>query len=188
MDALLPALIVAALAEFGDRTQLLAMLLGKRFARPAAVIAGIALAALLSCAIGAAAGAYIATVITHRAIQLLTGVALVLAGSGAVLRVKPADPVDGWRLGALLSSAGAFFLYALFDKTQFVVAAIAAGSLQPAAAAIGGAIGVTLANAPAVVLGDRWPQVVPLRAIRLVAGLVLVVAGLFIGFTALQIV
>lgn len=188
MDALLPALIVAALAEFGDRTQLLAMLLGRRFAKPGAVIGGIALAALLSCAIGAAAGAGLATVINHRAIRLMTGVALVLAGSGAALRVKPADPVDGWRLGAFLSSAAAFFLYALFDKTQFVIATIAAGSLQPIPAAIGGAIGVTLANAPAVMLGDRWPQLVPLRAVRIVAGLLLAVAGLAIALTALQIV
>jgi Ca2+/H+ antiporter, TMEM165/GDT1 family len=187
MDALLPALIVAALAEFGDRTQLLAMLLGRRFAKPGAVIAGIALAALLNAAIGAAGGAFIATTINHRAIQLMTGVALVLAGAGAALRVKPADPVDGWRLGPFLSSACAFFLYALFDKTQFVIAAIAAGSLQPVQAAVGGAIGVALANAPAVVLGDGWARVAPLRAIRIVAGIVLVVAGLFIALTALQI-
>jgi Ca2+/H+ antiporter, TMEM165/GDT1 family len=188
MDALLPALIVAALAEFGDRTQFLAILLGKRFGKPGAVIAGIALAALLSCAIGAAAGAVIATRINHRAIQLMTGVALILAGGGAALRVKPADPVDGWRLGAFLSSAAAFFLYALFDKTQFMILAIAAGSLQPVPAAIGGAIGVALANAPAVVLGERWPRLVPLRAIRLGAGLILLVAGLFIALQALQIV
>jgi Ca2+/H+ antiporter, TMEM165/GDT1 family len=187
MDALLPALIVAALAEFGDRTQWLAMLLGRRFARPGAVIAGIALAALVNCAIGAAGGAFVATVINHRAIQLMTGVALVMAGAGAALRVKPADPVDGWRLGAFFSSACAFFVYALFDKTQFVIATIAAGSLQPVQAAIGGAIGVTLANVPTVVLGDRWARVAPLRAIRIGAGVVLVVAGMFIALTALQI-
>lgn len=102
MDALLPALIVAALAEIGDRTQRLAMRLGKRFARPGAVIAGIALAALLSCAIAAALGSVLATEIDHRAIRLMTGVALLLAGGGAALRVKPADPVDGWRLGPFL--------------------------------------------------------------------------------------
>jgi putative Ca2+/H+ antiporter (TMEM165/GDT1 family) len=188
MDALLPALIVAALAEIGDRTQRLAMLLGKRFARPGAVIAGIALAALLSCGIAAALGSVLATEIDHRAIRLMTGVALLLAGGGAALRVKPADPVDGWRLGPFLSSAAAFFLYALFDKTQFVVAAIAGGSLQPVATAVGGAIGITLVHAPAVVLGDRLPRLVPLAALRTAAGIVLAIAGIVIGLSALQII
>jgi len=185
MDALVPAFIVALLAELGDRTQLLAMLLGSRFRAPVQVIAGIALAAVINMAIAGAVSVEIANLIPHRAVQLMTGVALLLAASGAAFRVKPAPSVDSWKLGAFASSAGAFFILALGDKTQFLTVAIAAGSGQPVLAAAGAAAGVTLANAPAVVLGDRWPKLVPLRAIRIGAGVALALAGIVLVIGAL---
>ncbi len=187
MDALVPAFIVALLAELGDRTQLLAMLLAARFRRAALVLGGIALAALANMALAGVVGAEIASYLNHRAIGLMTGLALLVAASGAVFRVKPAGPVDGWKLGAFLSSAGAFFILALGDKTQFVTATIAAGSGQPVLAAAGAAAGITLANAPAVVLGDRWPRLVPLRAIRIGTGVVLALAGLVLVIGALDL-
>ena len=137
MDALVPAFIVAALAEIGDTTQLRAVLLGARFRKPIAVLAGIAIAALVNMGLGGAAGTAIAATINHRAIGLMTGLSLILAGSGAALRVKAPDPVDNWRLGAFTSSALAFFILALFDKTQFMAATITAGSGHPALTAIG---------------------------------------------------
>jgi putative Ca2+/H+ antiporter (TMEM165/GDT1 family) len=187
MDALIPAFIVAALAELGDRTQLLAILLGTRFRSPAAVIAGIAIAALATMALGAAAGAAAAAAVSHRALQLMTGLALLLAGAGGFFGVKAAPPIDGWRLGALASSAGAFFILEFGDKTQFVTAAIAGGSGRPVLTAIGAAAGVAIGNVPAVVLGERWPKLVPLRLIRGIVGAVLVLAGLAMALRALQI-
>ena len=86
---------------------------------------------------------------------------------------------------AAASSAGAFFILALGDKTQFVTGAIAAGSGHPVLAAVGAAAGITIANAPAVVLGERWPMLVPLRAIRIGAGIVLALAGLYLVIGAL---
>ncbi len=187
MDALVPAFMVALLAEFGDRTQLLAMLLGDRFRKPAAVIAGIALAAALNMAIAGVVGMEVAGHIPHRPVQLLTGVGLILAASGAIFRVKAPPTVETWRLGALLSSTGAFFILALGDKTQFVTGAIAAGSGSPWLAAGGAAAGITVANVPAVVLGERWPTLVPLRAIRIAAGVLLALAGLVLAARALEI-
>lgn len=187
MDALVPAFIVAALAEFGDRTQWLAILLGRRFASPAAVLLGILLAALLNMALASAAGYAIGLEISHTAVQLLTGVALVLAAVGAAFRVKAPPSPDGWRLGALLSSFGAFFILEFGDKTQFVAATIAAGSGSPVLTAIGAAAGVTLANAPAVVLGERWRALLPMAAIRIGVGLVFLVAGIVLAIGALGI-
>ena len=187
MDALIPAFVVALLAELGDRTQLLAQLLGTRFRRPVPVLAGIALAAIVNMALAGVVGAEIAGHINHRAIRLLTGVALLIAASGAAFRVKPPQPVDGWKLGAFLSSAGAFFILALGDKTQFMTAAIAAGSGQPVLAAAAAAAGITLAHGPAVLLGDRWPALVPLRVIRIAVGIALAVAGLVLAIGALDL-
>ncbi|WP_454886242.1 TMEM165/GDT1 family protein [Sphingomonas oryzagri] len=187
MDALVPAFLIALLAELGDRTQLLAMALGERFRRAGAVIAGIALAAILNMAIAGAAGMEIAAYIPHRPVQLLTGIALILAASGAAFRVKPPPTVDTWRLGAVLSSAGAFFILALGDKTQFAIGALAAGSGYPWLAAAGGAAGVTVANMPPAILGKRWPDLVPLRWLRIGAGLLLGLAGIVLIILALQI-
>jgi Ca2+/H+ antiporter, TMEM165/GDT1 family len=187
MDALVPAFIVALLAELGDRTQLMAIALGNRFARVGAVIAGIALAAILNMGIAGFAGLEIGALIPHRAIQLLTGVALILAASGAPFRVKAPPTVETWKLGPFLSSAGAFFILAFGDKTQFVTGAIAAASGTPWLAAAGAAAGVTVANVPAVILRDRWPQIMPLRWIRIGVGVVLAIAGIVIALQALEI-
>jgi putative Ca2+/H+ antiporter (TMEM165/GDT1 family) len=187
MDALVPAFLIAVLAELGDRTQWLAMALGERYRRPGAVIAGIAIAAILNMGIAGAIGMEIAAHIPHRPVQLLTGVALLLAASGAPFRVKPPPTVATWKLGAFLSAAGAFFILALGDKTQFAIGALAAGSGYPWLAAAGGAAGVTVAHAPAVILGDRWPQIVPLRWLRLGAGVLLALAGIVLVIMALQI-
>lgn len=187
MDALVPAFLIALLAELGDRTQLLAMALGDRYRRPGAVIAGIALAAILNMGVAGAVGMEIAAYIPHRPVQLLTGVALLLAASGAAFRVKAPPTVATWRLGAFLSSAGAFFILALGDKTQFAIGALAAGSGYPWLAAAGGAAGVTVANIPPVILGERWPQVVPLRWLRIGAGILLGLAGIVLVIMALQI-
>lgn len=188
MDALVPAFIVAALIEFGDRTQLLAILLSKRFGNAGAVLAGIAVAALLNMAIGVAAGVAIAGFVNHTAILLLTGLALIFAGIGAVFRVKPAESVDSWRIGAFASSLGAFFIYALGDKTQFIAVTFSAGSGYPVLTAIGAAAGTLAANVPAVVLGDRWPDIAPLRAMRIGAALLVTLAGLVLAVRALGLV
>jgi putative Ca2+/H+ antiporter (TMEM165/GDT1 family) len=187
MDALVPAFLIALLAELGDRTQLLAMALGERYRKPGAVIAGIALAAILNMGLAGAIGMEVAAYIPHRPVQLFTGVALILAASGALFSVKAPPTVETWKLGAFLSSAGAFFILALGDKTQFVVGALAAGSGYPWLAAAGGAAGVVVGNAPAVVLGDRWPEIVPLRWLRPGAGALLAFAGIVLVILALQI-
>jgi Ca2+/H+ antiporter, TMEM165/GDT1 family len=185
MNALVPAFIVAALIELGSRSQLLAMLLGDRFRRPGPVLAGILIAALVNMALAATAGFAITLYIEHTAILLMTGVALLLAGGGAVFAVKPPEPIDGWKLGAFASSCGSFLILALANETQFVTATIAAATGQPILAAIGATAGIMAADTPAVILGRRWSSVAPLRAIRIVAGMLLALAGVVLAIRAL---
>lgn len=178
-------MLIALALEIGDRTQLLAALLGARYARPLPVLAGIFAASLILSGIAAFGGALAAEMINNRAATLLLGLALVSGGSGGVFRVRPAEPIDRWRLGALASSFGAFFVLAALDKTMFAVFAFAAVSPQWPILAIAAAIGTTLANVPAVLLGARF--VLP-GWLRPAIGGMLILAGLYLAIGALGLI
>ena len=187
MDALLPAFIAAALAEIGDKTQLLAMLLGVRLRRPGAVLAGIAVAALLNSLIAGVGGAFAIHYVPFRAITLMLAVGLVAAGAGALFRVKPPKVGIYERLGPFAASAIAFFILEFGDKTQLLTFAIAARAQSPMLAAFGAAAGILVASAPAVALGERLPAVLPIAALRIGIGILFAVAGAILGLNALRL-
>ena len=184
MDTLLPAFLAALLAEVGDKTQWLVLLLGARFGKRPAVLGGIALAAIINAALAGFGGALIAGLITPEARALLLAIALVSAGVGAWLPIKAPEPVDGWRLGAFFSSFGAFFLLELGDKTQFLTAAIAARAGSAAMATAGAAAGVILASAATLALGAALPRVVLRRG----AGTVFLLVGFAVAVSALRLI
>ncbi len=187
MDALLPAFVAAGLAEIGDRTQLLAILLAAHFRRPGLVIAGIAVAALANGLLAAFGGTLIHDMINHRAIALMLAVGLVLAGAGAFWPPKPAALSTYGPIGAFATAALGFFILEFGDKTQLLTLAIAARTDSIVLAGIGAAAGVTLANVPAVLLAERWPRLVPLRGIRAGVGVVFLVIGAVVAVGALRI-
>ena len=185
MDAILPALLLALALEIGDRTQRLAMLLGARYRRPGPVLIGIAAAALLLSGVAAYGGHLAAGMINNRAATLLLGLALISGGSGGFFAVKPAEPVDGWRLGALVSSFGAFLILAALDKTMFAIFALAAVAPGWPSIAVAAAAGTALANIPAVLLRERWA--LP-RWVRPAIGVAFVAVGIFLAIGALGLI
>lgn len=188
MDALLPPLVAAFLAEWGDKTQLLAVLLAIRFRRSNAVLIGIAAAALLNCLLAAFAGSLIAGLITFRAMTLMTALALIFAGAGALLPQKPPKYESRGTGGAALASFFAFAVLEFGDKTQFMTTTLAARADSIWLAGIGAAVGVTSASVPAVLIAERFSAVLPLRAIRSGAGLILLMAGLLTAVSALRLI
>ncbi|MBV9839938.1 MAG: TMEM165/GDT1 family protein [Sphingomonadaceae bacterium] len=184
MDAILPVLLVSLVLEIGDGTQLLAGLLGARFRKPLCVIVGIFVAALALSAAAAFAGTFAAAEASHRALRLLLGIALISGGIGGFLRVKPPEPVDGWKLGSLLSSFGAFLILAALDKTMFTTFAFSAADGAWMVTAVAAAAGTTLANVPAVVRGG----IVAPRWARPAIGGVLIVIGVIIGVAAIGLI
>ncbi|HEY0411779.1 MAG TPA: TMEM165/GDT1 family protein [Allosphingosinicella sp.] len=187
MEPLLTTFIAAALAEWGDKTQLLVAALGARYRRPAPILAGIAVAALANSALAAFGGTYIHGVITPRAVSLLVAMALLLAGGGGFFRSKTPDMGAGWRVGPFLTTAACFFLLEFGDKTQFVTAALAAQFGALALAALGAAAGILASSVPAAVLGARFAAAIPLRGIRIAAGVLFLLAGLVIAVNALRL-
>lgn len=188
MDALLPPLVAAFLAEWGDRTQLLAALLAARFGRARPLLVGMALAALANGLLSAFAGRMLADLINFRAITLMTAFALLFAGMGALLPQKPPTLEGSGKGGAFFSSLFAFVVLEFGDKTQFLTAALAARANSLWLPALGATTGVLLAIAPAVLIGDRLKNVLPLRTIRLGAGILFLMLGMVAAISALRLV
>ena len=188
MDALLPAFLAALLAECGDKTQFLALALGLHFRRLWPVILGIALAALANAAIAAIGGYYVSPLLTFEAATLMLALALVFAGTGALIAQKPPEPVEGWRMGAFPASFLAFFLLELGDKTQFLTFAIATRSGAPVLAASGAAAGVIVASALAMLAGRDLGKALPVARVRVAIGLFFLLTGLWAALAALRLI
>ena len=186
MDALLTTFIAAALAEFGDKTQLLVIALAIRYRAPLPILAGVALAALANNLMAVTGGALISGMITLRAISLLVALALLFTGLGGLIRGKsPDDMGSTWKTGPFLTTAGCFFLLEFGDKTQFLTFALSAQFNAFALALAGATAGVVVANIPAAVLGDKLLHLGP---IRLAAAILFLLAGLVVGLSALRLV
>jgi len=185
MEALVSSFVAAFLGEWGDKTQLIVALLAATTRRPLQVFAGLVLAALLSNAVAAAAGVWIAATINIRAMTLMTALALLFAGiSGLIPRKAKESVAARWTLPA------AFILCLaaeMGDRTQFLTFALAGRFDSAPLAAAGATAGILAACLPALALADRFTTTVPLRGIRwTVAGLFLV-AGFVVGVNALQL-
>lgn len=179
LEAFLTSTLLVAIAEIGDKTQLLSFALTARLQKPRAIIAGIFIATLLNHAIAGAAGAWVARTLSPDTIRLSTALAFAVFGLWAL---KP-DRLDGeiptHDRSAFVTTIIAFFLAEMGDKTQF--ATIALGARYDAFVSIvvvGTTLGMMIANVPAVLLGQKLAARVSARAMRRVA------AALFLGTAA----
>ena len=184
MDALLIALLASALAEMGDKTQLLALVLAVRFRSDATVLTGIALATIINCALSAAGGWLISGLIGTSARTLFFGLPFLFAGAGMLFPVKPPDMVRGRRLGAFFTTFLAVFILEFGDKSQFITAGVAVKTADPVLSAAGASIGVLLAIAPAVLLRQQYFLAMPLALVRKGAGVAFLLIGLVLALGA----
>ena len=169
---------IVALAEIGDKTMLLAVLLAARFRQPAQVIAGILLATLANHALAAWAGAALAGWLAGPWFQLAVALGF-LAIAGWILvpdAIAEAPAAAGGQ--ALRTTAIAFFLVEIGDKTQVATIALGARYGDIVAVTIGTTLGMMLANVPAVLLGERALSLLPLKWVRLGAAVLFAVLGL----------
>jgi Ca2+/H+ antiporter, TMEM165/GDT1 family len=185
MDALLTAFVAAFLAEWGDKTQLVVVMLAAATRRPGRVLAGLALAALASNALAAIAGVYIAGTINIRAMTLMTALALLFAGGSGLIRRKAPAPAS---LRVPILTAFILCLAAeMGDRTQFLTFAFAGRFDSAPLAAAGATAGTMAACLPAALLGDKLAATVPMRAIRYTAAGLFLIAGFIVAMKALQL-
>jgi putative Ca2+/H+ antiporter (TMEM165/GDT1 family) len=188
MEALLSALLAAALAELGDRSQWLALALALHFRRDGAVLAGIALAAIANAAISAVAGTMVAPIMPREGATLMLALALASAAFTLAMRTKAPPALDSWRIGAFGSSFALFFVTGLGDKTQFLTFAIAARTGMPVLTAMGAALGVIAMSMAAVIGGRSLLNIFSARALRLGAAALMALLASIAAVNALRLI
>ncbi|HLY52936.1 MAG TPA: TMEM165/GDT1 family protein [Steroidobacteraceae bacterium] len=176
MQALLVSTGVIALAELGDKTQLLALLLAARFRAPLPVIAGIATAVLANHLAAGALGTLLASLITPDVLRWLLAASFL--GTALWMLIPDSDPAAAGgasRHGAYLTTVFTFFLVEMGDKTQIATLALAARyhTLVPVVA--GTTLGMLIADVPAVLLGRVVAQRLPLKLMHRLGAAVFVV-------------
>ena len=181
MEALFTSTAVVALAEIGDKTQLLAILLAARFGRPLPIIFGILVATLANHALAALLGAQAAAFLDSPVFRYAIGASFIaMAAWTLVPDTFEDEDAPKPRFGAFLTTLVAFFLVEMGDKTQ--VATIALGAQYQAIAVVtaGTTLGMMIANVPAIFLGNELLKRVDLAKVRLVAAALFLVIGLWV--------
>jgi putative Ca2+/H+ antiporter (TMEM165/GDT1 family) len=178
MDAILVSTGIVAIAEIGDKTQLLAMILAARYRRPVPILFGILFATLANHLLAAWAGALAAGWLGPDLMRWILG-GLFLAMAGWCLIPDKADdaPQNLRRAGAFVATLVAFFLVEIGDKTQVATVALAAKFNALVLVTLGTTLGMMLANAPAVFCGDLIARKVPMKLVHGIAAALFVALG-----------
>lgn len=178
MEAFLFSTGIVALAEIGDKTQLLAFLLAAKFRRPLPIVAGILVATLANHALAAAVGAWISSALGPNAMRWILGVSFIAMAAWTLVPDKIDD--DETKLGhygVFLATLLAFFMAEMGDKTQVATVALAARFDAIVSVVAGTTLGMMLANVPAVYLGERIAGKVPLKLVHGIAAAIFALLG-----------
>jgi putative Ca2+/H+ antiporter (TMEM165/GDT1 family) len=181
LEALLVSTGVVALAEIGDKTQLLALLLATRFRRPWPIVLGILVATLANHAFASAVGAWLVGVIGANALRWILGLSFIAMAAWTLIPDSAPDEKSATpRHGVFFTTAIAFFLVEMGDKTQIATVALAAQFHSIVLVVIGTTLGMMLANVPVVFAGEALIRRVPLKVVRIVTALSFVALGTYV--------
>ena len=184
LEAFLVSTGIVALAEIGDKTQLLALLLAARFKKPWPIVWGIFVATVLNHAMAGALGAWLTTVISAQTLRYALGASFIAMAIWMLVPDKLDNSADKQplRFGVFGTTLVLFFLAEMGDKTQVATVMLAARFDAYAAVVAGTTLGMMLANAPVVWLGERMTRLVPLRVVHIASAIVFLGLGLFALF------
>ncbi|XID74950.1 TMEM165/GDT1 family protein [Alkanindiges sp. WGS2144] len=182
MDAFLISTGLVALAEMGDKTQLLALLLAARYRQPLPILVAILLATILNHAVAAALGAWLADFLNAEILRWILAASFIGMAGWMLIPDQLDDEEDNinrWqRFGVFGATFVLFFLAEIGDKTQIATVALAARFDSLLIVLAGTTLGMMIANAPAVFVGDRLAQRLPIRLIHRIAALIFVLVGI----------
>ncbi len=185
MEALLVSLSTVAIAEMGDRTQLLALMLAAHYRRTWPILAGVLVATLANHLLAALIGVRLGRFLTPALLDATVGISLI---GMALWALKPDTLQPATRpqsAGAFVATVVAFFIAEIGDKTQIATVALAAAYSQLFTVVAGTTAGMLLANVPVVVIGKAFAERIPVRALQRVASALFLVLGALFIYRAL---
>ncbi|MDR7148542.1 putative Ca2+/H+ antiporter (TMEM165/GDT1 family) [Hydrogenophaga palleronii] len=179
MEALLVSTGVVALAEIGDKTQLLAFILAARFKKPLPIIAGILLATLINHGLAGALGVWITTVLTPEVLRWVLGASFLAMAVWTLIpdQIEDDETRVATRFGVFGATLITFFLAEMGDKTQIATVALAANYAAPLWVVLGTTLGMLIADVPAVFVGNKLAERIPMRLVHGIAATVFAVLG-----------
>ncbi|MCB2063586.1 MAG: TMEM165/GDT1 family protein [Novosphingobium sp.] len=181
MEALLTSTAVVALAEIGDKTQLLAIVLATRFQKPLPIVAGIFAATIANHFLAALVGSQVASILDGQWFRYAIAISFIAMAAWTLIPDKLDDEEHKpARFGAFVTTLIAFFLVEMGDKTQVATIALGARFHDVLAVTTGTTLGMMLANVPAVFLGHEVLKYVPLKIVRMIAAGLFLIIGLWV--------
>lgn len=170
---------LVAVAEIGDKTQLLSLLLAARFRRPLPILAAILLATLANHLAAAALGVWLDHLIDDRVLRWVLGASFLAMAIWTLIPDKlDGEAVTVGRWGAFLTTLVAFFIAEIGDKTQLATTALGARYNSVILITLGSTLGLFLVNAPAVLLGEKLVARLPMALVRRIAAAAFLILGL----------
>jgi len=171
---------VVALAEIGDKTQLLAFVLAARFKKPIPIIAGILIATLINHGLAGALGAWITSSLSPEVLRWALGASFIAMAAWTLIpdKIEEDETQVVSRYGVFGATLITFFLAEMGDKTQIATVALAAHFAQPLMVVIGTTLGMLIADVPAVFIGDRIAEKIPMRLVHAIAATVFLALGI----------
>ena len=175
MEALLISTGVVALAEIGDKTQLLAFILAARFKKPYPIIAGILCATIINHGLAGALGAWITTVISPQTLRWILGVSFIGMAIWTLIpdKIEEEQTQIAKKWGVFGATLITFFFAEMGDKTQIATVALAASYAAPVMVVIGTTLGMMIADVPAVFVANKFADKIPMKLVHSIA------AGIF---------
>ena len=179
MEALLVSIGIVALAEIGDKTQLLTLVLAARYKKPWPIVAGIFVATLVNHGIAGAVGAWLTKAMGPDVMRWILGASFIAMAAWMLVpdKLDDDDSASKQRGGVFLTTAILFFFVEIGDKTQVATVALAARFDSLAAVVMGTTIGMILANAPVAFFGDALAKKMPVRIVHVVTAVIFAALG-----------
>jgi len=182
LEAFLLSAGIVALAEMGDKTQLLSLVLAARYRKPWPIVAGILVATLMNHALAGAVGAWIMATLGADLMRWILGASFIAMGLWMLVpdQIDEDQAAAVRRWGVFFTTTWAFFLAEMGDKTQVATVALGAQYTPLVAVVAGTTLGMMLANAPVVFFGDAITRRVPIRLVHLLAAAIFGVMGVLV--------
>lgn len=179
MESILVSTGVVALAEIGDKTQLLAFILAARFKKPLLIILGILVATVINHGLAGALGAWITSTISPEVLRWVLGASFIGMAIWTMIpdKIEEEETQIAQRFGIFGATFITFFLAEMGDKTQIATVAMAAHYTDPLMVVIGTTLGMLIADVPAVFAGDKLANKIPMKLVHSIAAAMFALLG-----------